>query len=165
MIAATAFVLGLAALGGSAVSAAQNPRSNSMNTFVSEVASKFNLNAAEVQTVVDEVMKSRQTEMGTRRQAGFASRLAQAVTDGKLTQTQADLITAKSAELKASTETDRTANQTLTQEERKAKMEAKQTSLKEWATAKDIPEEYLRLIGGGGKGFDGHGGFRPKMTQ
>ncbi len=174
MIAVTAFVLGLTVLGGgiASVSAAETTNAhNPMSAIVSAIASKFNLNAADVQTVVGEVMKTQHAEMGAKMQAGFASRLAKAVTDGKLTQIQADLITAKSAELKASMEADRTANQTLTQEERKAKMEAKQTSLKEWATANSIPEEYLKFIGGGGMGFGGHGfpggqdGHRPMKVR
>lgn len=171
MIAATAFVLGLTVLGGgvASVSAAETTNArNPMSAFVSAIASKFNLNATDVQTVVDEVVKTQHAEMGVKFQTDFSSRLAQAVTNGKLTQAQADLITAKSAELKASMEADRTANQTLTQEERKAKMEAKQTSLKKWATANGIPEQYLRFVGGGGKGFGGpmgHGGPRSMRAQ
>ena len=171
MIAATAFVLGLTALGGgiASVSAAATTNAhNPMSAIVSAIASKFNLNSADVQTVVGEVMKTQQAEMRTRSQADFASRIAQAVADGKLTQAQADLITAKSAELKASMETDRIDHQTLTQEERKAKMEAKQASLKEWAAANSIPEQYLRFAGAGGMGFGGSGGRggpRPEKMQ
>lgn len=160
MIAATAFVLGLIALGGgvASVNAAETTNGhNPMSAIVSAVSSKFNLNATDVQAVVDEVMKTQRADMKAKSQVGVANRLAQAVTDGKLTQAQADLITAKSAELKASMEADRTANQTLTLEERKAKMAAKQASLKEWAAANGIPEEYLRFVGGGGKGFGGFG--------
>lgn len=174
VIAVTAFVLGLTVLGGgiASVSAAETTHArNPMGAFVSAIASKFNLNTADIQAVADEVMKTQRAEMKTQggemnakkmKQGGFANPLAQAVANGKITQAQADLITTKSAELKASMEADRTANQTLTQEERKAKMEAKQTSLKEWATTNSIPEQYLRFVGGGGKGFGGpmmgHGG-------
>lgn len=171
MIAATAFVLGLTVLGGgvASVSAAETTNAhNPMSAIVSAIASKFNLNSADVQTVVSEVMKTQHANMKAKSPAAFTSPLVKAVTDGKLTQAQADLITAKSAELKASMEADRTANQTLTQEERKAKMEAKQASLKEWAAANSIPEQYLRFVGGGGKGFGGpggHGGFRPEKAQ
>lgn len=169
MIAATAFVLGLTAIGGGVVSAASTKDAtnahNPMSALVSAVATKFNLNPADVQTVVDEVMKTQHAEMGAKMQADFASRLAEAVTAGKLTQVQANLITAKVAELKSGMEADRASDQTLTQEQRKAKMEAKRASLKEWATANGLPEEYIKFIGGGGKGFGGHGGLRPAKTQ
>ena len=174
MIAATAFVLGLTVLGGgiASVSAAETTNArNPMSALVSAVASKFNLNAADVQTVVDEVMKTQHADMKAKSPVDFASRLEQAVTDGKLTQAQSDLITAKSAELKASMEADRIASKILTQEELKTKMEAKQASLKEWATANGIPEQYLRFVGGGGKGFGGpmgpggQGGPRPGEMQ
>lgn len=166
MIAATAFVLGLTVVGGGVANAAETTNTRKpMSAIVSAIASKFNLNATDVQAVADEVMKTQRAEMGAKKQLNSASRLAQAVTDGKLTQAQADLITAKSAELKASMEADRVASQALTQEERKAKMEAKQASLKEWAAANNIPEEYLKFIGVGGKGLGGHGRPRPEKAQ
>lgn len=170
MIAATAFVLGLVALGGVAsVSAAETPKAhNPMSAVVSAIASKFNLNTADVQAVVDETMKTQRAEMGAKMQGNIESRLAQAVTDGKITQDQADLITAKAAELKESMKDGFEDSKDLTQEERKEKMEERMDSLKEWAEDNDIPEEYLRFIGGGGKGFGdpgGHGGPRPAMTR
>lgn len=162
MIAATAFVLGLAVVGGNfayADTLSAIDKNNPMSSLVSAIATKFNLNSAEVQTVVDDVMKAERTGHMAEMQANQATRLTQAVTDGKITQVQANLITAKVAEMKASMEANRTANQNLTEEERKTKMQAEQASLKAWATANNIPMNFLSQFGGRGHGgFDGHKG-------
>ena len=79
-------------------------------------------------------------------------RLAQAVKDGKLTQAQADKITAKMAEMKTFMESQKD----KTKEERKTAMEAKRDELKKWAEDNDIPEGYMPM-GHGGPGGRGHG--------
>lgn len=158
MIAATAFVLGLAVVGGNfayANTVSTGDKHNPMSSLVSAIAIKFNLNSADVQAVVDDVMKTEQATHMADMQANQATRLAKAVTDGKLTQAQANLITTKLSEMKASMEANQTANQNLTQAERKAKMQAEQASLKEWATANNIPMNFLSQFGGRGHGFDG----------
>ncbi|TSD06311.1 MAG: Uncharacterized protein Greene07147_170 [Parcubacteria group bacterium Greene0714_7] len=158
MIAATAFVLGLAVVGGNLAYAdtlSASDKNNPMSSLVSAIATKFNLNSADVQAVVDEVMKTERAGHMAEMQANQATRLAKAVTDGKLTQAQANLITAKLAEMKASMEANRTANQNLTEAERKTKMQAEHESLKAWATANNIPMNFLAQFGGKGHGFDG----------
>ena len=97
----------------------------------------------------------------------MTARLTQAVTDGKLTQAQADLITSKMTELQASMEAERATLQSLTPEQMKTKMEAKKAELSAWATANNIPEEFLRFAGKGEKVFGGHkgmGGFKIKSA-
>lgn len=158
MIAATAFVLGLAFVGGNlayadVVSAKDAP--SPMSSLVSAIATKFNLNSADVQAVVDDVMKAERASHMAKMQENQATRLAKAVTDGKLTQVQANLITAKLSEIKASMEANRIANQNLTEAERKTKMQAEHESLKAWATANNIPMNFLSQFGGRGHGFDG----------
>ena len=76
------------------------------------------------------------------------------MTDGKITQAQADLITAKHAELKTFMESlkDKTAA------ERMEAMKTKMDELKQWAEDNDIPLQYLHL---GMKGP--HGKFGPRM--
>lgn len=160
MIAATAFVLGLAIMGGTAFAANPTSTNNPMSSLVSAIATKFNLNTADVQTVVDSVMTAKKAEMKAKHSEDAKTGLAQAVVNGKITQAQADLVSTKLAELKATMESDRTADQALTKEQRKAKMEASRTELTAWATANGIPNEYLRFIGskGGPGGRGGHGG-------
>ncbi len=153
--------IGLTVAGAGIINAqTTSTNKNPMSALVTALATKFNLNTADVQSVVDETMKAQHATMEAHMEQSFADRLTKAVTDGKLTQTQADLIKAKAAELKASMEANRTADQSLTQEQRKAKMEERQTALKAWATANNISLEYLHFLGGG-KGFGGYG--RPMM--
>lgn len=109
-------------------------RLNPMASFVSAIAQKFNLNVADVQKVVDDqhgLMRASHTQV-------FAQRLAQAVSDGKLTQAQANLITAKKAELEAF----RTSLDGKTQAEKQAAMKTQFDSLKKWATDNKIPSGF-----------------------
>lgn len=168
MIAATAFVLGLVAVGGGVANAdtAPNVKNNPMSSVVNAIATKFNLNSTEVQAVVDDVMKTEHAKMEATQKQERVTRLAAAVTAGTITQAQADLIVAKAAEIKAEREADRATNQTLTDTERQAKMQTERTELKDWATANKIPEQFLRAIGEGpGHGKpgspEGRGGFHP----
>ena len=107
-----------------------NATTNPMSNLVTVIAQKFNLNASDVQTVVDETRKAEHANMQVEQQQRFTSQLTQAVSAGALTQAQADLITQKVAEVKTS-------------------MQTNQTDLQTWATANNIPKTYLRLIGGG----------------
>lgn len=140
--------------------------SGPMNNLVTAIASKFNLDQSEVQQVFDDTMKSQRDAMKAEQQQAAADRLAQAVTDGKLTQEQSDKITAKQAELEAERESitppDRAEMSNLSDEERQAKheemkatMDAKQDELKQWAEENDVPEEYLHVEVGGKHGPGG----------
>jgi len=164
LAAAGALVLGLAVFGTAATQAAENTtRNKPMHPLVSAISQKFNLNSSDVQKAFDEQHKemsaARKQEASTR----FTAMLAKAVTSGKLTQIQADAITAKKAELEASHEANRTTNQTLTKEQRAAKMKTEKESLKAWATANNIPTEYSFFFGGPMMGGNGGPGFGQKM--
>jgi hypothetical protein len=146
--------------------------SNPMSGLITAIAEKFGLNVSDVQQVFDEQQtkmqaerETQQAETETNAQEEFASRLSKAVTDGKLTQAQADLITAKKAELDAARESQKTDMKSMTDEERQAAMETMKTqmdSLKQWATDNSIPEEYIPLLGGmGGRGGRGGGPGTP----
>ena len=152
---------------------------NPESTIVNKIATKFNLSVADVQAAFDEARAEGKAEMTAQMKTADAARLSAAVTAGKLTQAQADLITAKKAEIKTQMEARLTAMKSqvrvdlsaLTAEqrktemqkmqtERKAEMEAELTALKAWATANGIPAEYLNFLGGfgAGKGGPGFGG-------
>lgn len=122
--------------------------------FAERIATKFNLNQEEVQTFLKEERATHEAE----REAKHAQRLAELVTDGKLTQAQADALTAKHAEMKANRETEMESMKDLTHEERRAKMEEKRTEMDAWLKEQGIDPEVLRPSGEdrGGKGF-GHG--------
>lgn len=154
----------------SATSDVLRQRFNPESAIVSNLAAKFNLNAADIQAVFDEAHAEMKTQMETQMKAAEASRLSAAVTAGKLTQAQADLITAKRAELQTKLEANKPSAammaslKSMTEEQRKAEMEkmkaameSEMTALKAWATANNIPSEFIPFVGGhmGGKGNKG----------
>lgn len=153
-LAAAGALVGLLAVGvGTAAYAADSTKpANPMNNLVAALAQKFNLNQADVQKVFDDQAASMKAEHEQREK----DMLAKAVTSGKLTQAQADAITAKKAELEAGREAFKASLQGKTQQEVQTLMTAQADSLKQSATANNIPEQYLRFLGGPGFGH-GHG--------
>ena len=119
--------------------------------LVAKIAQKFNLNQADVQAVFDEQKSQMQAQRQTQVQQKFTDSLSQAVANGRLTQTQADLITAKKAE----SESLKVSLQGKTKDEISAAMKAQSVSLKQWAINNNIPVNYLRLLRLGGE----HGGM------
>lgn len=159
------FLLMTLGLVGTAYATSDNTKANPMSNLVQAIASKFNLSESDVQAVFDaqkvqmEAQRETQrTEMEAKRTQEFADRLSQAVTEGKLTQEQADKITAKKAELK----TQKTNLEGKTEEERQTAMQEQKDSLKQWATDNNIPQEYILFMGGFemGRGHMGPGGPR-----
>ena len=142
MIAAAVTTLGaVGALGMQTVNAATDPSTNPASGLVQKIADKFNLNQADVQSVFD----AQRTEMEAARQQEMKDELAAAVSAGKLTQDQADKVTAKLAELKAN----RDSLKDKTPQERRDAIKAARDALQQWATDNNIPSEYLK--------FGGHG--------
>ena len=127
---------------------------NPFSNLVSAIATKFNLNASDVQKVFDE----QQQQMAAQRQATEQQRmktmLDKAVTAGKLTQAQEDLIVAKQTEVKTFTESLTGKSAT----DRQAAMKTEMASLKTWATDNKIPAQYAMFGGGPGMGL-GRGGM------
>lgn len=163
-IAATAFVLGVAAVSAGTFNAStafadttntMSPEANRtahITNLVNALAQKFNLNSTEVKTVVDTVMASEKASMQANHEKNLADRLAKAVTAGKITQAQSALITAKIQETKAFMES----MKNKTDAERKAAMTTFKTNIQTWATANNIPKEFIGM--GGMKGMKGMGG-------
>jgi len=144
-------IVGVSALAVSRVQAATE--TSPFTTLVEKIATKFGLNKYDVQKVFDEDKLDRQKEI----EAKFQKRLTQFVTDGKITQTQKQLIIAKHKELQASREARRTEGQNQTPDERRAAMEAEKQALATWAKSNGIDIQYL--FGGFGKRVGGHMGF------
>lgn len=151
LIAATAATLSLGALVPVAAMA-QSDTSTSSSSIVDKIASKFNLNKADVQKVFDEEHATREAE----REQKSKDELAALVKAGTLTQAQADKITAKRAEMKADMEANRDAMKDKTEAERKAAMDAKKAELDKWASDNGIDVKYV-MPGHGGRS---HGGPR-----
>jgi hypothetical protein len=152
LVVATAATLSLGALVPVAAMA-QSDTSTNGTSIVDKIASKFNLNKADVQKVFDEERATREAE----REQDAKDELAALVKAGTLTQAQADKITAKRTEIKADMEANRDAMKDKTEAERKATMDAKKAELDKWASDNGIDAKYL--MPGHGKGH-GPGGPR-----
>jgi len=139
---------------GTSYAATKTADYNPFSKIASAIAEKFNLNSSDVQAVIDETVAADRAEMGKNRPERVDP-LVQAVKNGKLTQAQADLITAKREEIKTSMESQKDTLKNMTQVEREAARKTQMDSLKQWATDNGIPEQYV--LGFGGMG-DGHGG-------
>lgn len=153
LIAAGAIALGLTVTGIGVTYAATGSTgtgNNPMSNLVTAISQKFNLNQSDVQKVFDE----QHAQMEVQHEQAFKDRLAQAVTDGKLTQDQSDKIVAKMAELKSQRDADKATFASLTQAERQAKMQARAAELKQWAIDNNIPADFSPFnMGGRGPGM------------
>jgi polyhydroxyalkanoate synthesis regulator phasin len=132
---AAAGIIGASTL-GIASAATSN---NSGQSIVDKIAQKFNLNKTDVQKVFDE---NRQEHQAARQQKQ-ADKIAQAVKDGKITQAQADQLTAKLTEL----QTFRDSLKGKAPAEQRAAMQTKMTELHQWLVDNKIP---TNLSGPGG---------------
>ncbi len=139
LLPAIAIVLTGVAAFGSIGAFAQTTQTDPHTSIIQKLVTKFGLKEDEVKAVFDEERTERQKEMQTR----MAEKLTQAVTDGKITEAQKQLIIAKQAELEKQREANREAMQNLTNEERKAKMQSHKAELEAWAKENNIDMQYL----------------------
>lgn len=147
LVAAMAVVaLGAGALGTGAVFAAENG-SRPMDSLVSAIATKFNLDTAEVQAVFDAHRETQETE-----------RLAKAVEDGQLTQAQADAMAARREEDQAFF----ASLEEMTDEERKEALEGHREEMEAWAEANDLPAPMFHMHHGRRPGGPGMHGFQDR---
>ena len=124
---------------------------NSMSSLVQKIADKFGLNKDEVQAVFDQNRQEHQAQMQTR----FEDQLTQAVTDGKITEEQKQLILQKHKELQENRQSKMEEMKDMSVEERRTAMEKERQELENWAKENGIALKYLM------GGFKGHfGGFR-----
>lgn len=155
LLAATAVIIGLGAGSiGIGTTLAASPLHGSMGDpisgLVEAIAERFNLSETDVQAVFDEQREKAQQEHETRE----IKMLAEAVTAGKLTQAQADAITAKRADDKEFMESLVNLNEAA----RKTAIEAHMAETKVWAEEHDIPAPFGFMGKGGPEGR--HGGHR-----
>lgn len=135
--AATIGAVGISTIGGSI---AVNAQSTRQDNLVDKIAQKFNLNASEVQAVFDENRAEHEAE----HQKKLEERLSQAVSDGKITSEQKDLIITKLAELKDFKDSLKDKSDS----ERKDAMKQKRQELDSWAKENNIPERFVHMPGG-----------------
>ncbi len=137
--------VGLAGLGTLGVANAATTPTDPQSSIIDKLSSTFKLNKEDVKKVFDEERNARHAE----HQARIANDLEQLVSDGTLTQQQADKLTAKAKELEAARLSSKESFENLTREERKAAMDAKRDELKKWLADNGIDEKYIRFLGVG----------------
>lgn len=133
---------------GMGIVSAQSTSARGPASLIQKISQRFGLDEEDVKSVFDEERSAHQAEM----RANFEDRLSQAVTDGNINEDQKTQILQKLDELHAYM--DNLPEQT--EDERREAMEAKMDELRQWAQDNNIPNRYLRPIGGHGFGM-GHG--------
>ena len=115
--------------------------------LVQMIASRFNLNPSDVQSVFDQYRGQQQQV----RQQNLSDRLDQAVKDGKITQSQKELLLTKFTELQNNRKTDLQNWKNMTSDRRKAARQSQKQDLQNWAIQNGIDLNVLRpYIGGRG---------------
>ena len=115
-----------------------------VNSLVTAIAQKFNLNETDVQAVFNEQREKHHAQM----KENLEQKLAQAVTDGKITEAQKQAILTKLSEIHEN-KPNFEEFKNLTQEQRKAKMDEKHTEMETWATQNGLTLDKLHEIIGG----------------
>jgi hypothetical protein len=141
--------ISLAGVGSVGLASAATSDSTNGTSIVDRLATKFNLSKTDVQAVFDEDRSAHEADM----QQHMEERLTQAVTDGKLTQDQADHIKQVAAEIKTLVGNKRPDEMDdATRQQVKDKLDA----LRTWAQQNNVDMQYL-MVGGPGMGH-GMGG-------
>ncbi|MEO6513107.1 MAG: hypothetical protein ABIR37_00315 [Candidatus Saccharimonadales bacterium] len=156
LVGAGVATIGLAGLSGAGIASAATTTSTTGNgSLVDKISSTFHLDKSKVQAVFDADRQSHKADMEAKRTAA----LKQAVTDNKLTQAQADHITAAWKEIDALRGTTKPDDMSSTTRDQ---IKQKMTDLRDWLKAQNID---LRSIDGlGGRGH-GHGFGGPGMGK
>jgi competence protein ComGC len=130
---------------------AASAHSNGNDSIVDRIATKFNLNREEVQTVFDEQHEKMEAE----RKQEQETRLQELVDNGTLTEEQKTALQAKREEMHAKMEALR--DQDLTHEEIHTQMETAREEFKTWAESQGIDLSTIHPEGMGHRGP--RGGF------
>ncbi len=143
--------VGLASIGG-VVSAATSPSTtesaaDTKSSLIDRLAERFNLNKSDVEKVFEEERAEREKD----RQQKMEQRLAQAVTDGKITEDQKAAILEKHQEMKAYMESIKDKPRA----ERKELMHTKMQELRQWAEDNNL-EQYVHFLGKPGMAVGHH---------
>jgi len=126
--------------------------------IVLKLAEKFGLNASEVQDVFKEVHDEHEAD----REARFSEHLNDLVSDGKLTESQKQMILDKHEEMEAKMDEFKD----LEPEQRREKMQQYHEELKIWATENGVEFPFMvfkALKPGFGHGFKGERMFIEKL--
>ena len=140
------------------VGTASADNSSRRTSIIERIASRFNLNKNDVQSVFDEQRKAHREEMTKQ----LETRLSEAVSKGTINEEQKSLILTKHEELQKEREADLESRHDMTPEERRADAQKHRDEMKSWAEANNIPSEFVGIgimrDGAHGRG-DGSGRF------
>jgi len=131
--------VGLTFAGGAAAHAQTASTTTQYPSIVQEIASKFNLTTADVQSVFDQ----NRTEMQAQMKAKSAAALDQAVTDGKITADQKQQILDERQKLEDKQKANMANFKSLTADQRRAAMEATKAEVSAWTKQTGIDAKYL----------------------
>ena len=131
---------------------AASAQTDTGTSIVDRIATRFNLNRDEVQTVFDE----KHDEMEAEHEQRQAMRLQELVDNGTLTAEQKTALEAKHEEME--TKREALKDQDLTREEVRTQMETARTEFEAWAKDQGIDLDAIRPAGGMGMRH-GRGGF------
>jgi hypothetical protein len=150
LIAAAATTVAAGGVGTLGLASAAASSTDSQTSLVDQIATRFHLNKSDVQSVFDQDRQQHEAD----REAKQKQALADAVTNGKLTQDQADHITQVLNEVKSLRGT--TAPKDLSDDTR-SQIKADLDGLRTWAKQNNIDLKYI-MPGPGGRGHGGPGG-------
>ncbi len=143
-------LIGVTAAGSTKV-LAQTTLSGPFSGLIDKIAQRFNLNRSDVQSVFDQYKDDRKNMMETK----FTQQLDTAVSSGKITEAQKQLILAKRQELQANRVSNLEKFKNMTPDERKKAISDERQALIDWAKQNNID---LALLTGRGLGhFKGMG--------
>jgi len=149
IVAGAVTAVGVSSLAGFSAVSAQS--STGTDNLIDKIATKFNLNKADVQKLFDEDRTAHEAQQAKQQSA----RLQKLVDAGTITAQQKTVIEAKVAELKAQREANRDSMKDLTGDQRKAKMDEERASLEAWAKQQGLDLTKLKGVFMGGMGGPG----------
>ena len=140
-------VVGVSVLSGGLVVAtsafAQTNPQSTVPSLAQEIATKFNLNPSDVQTVFTQHRQEMQSKM----ESNYETYLTNLVSTGKITQEQEQLILAEHKQLQSQMQNDFKNFKTMTPAERQAQMQSLKQEVQDWAKQNNISVQYLRPFG------------------
>ncbi len=155
MIAAASVCLLTGLYGASVMADSESSRGNH-EALVEILANKFNLDESEVEKTFKEHQLANRSERQSEMKSRLEEKLKQAVTDGKITDKQKNLILAKREEMQNKISQD-VENWSGDSEERRQQMEEYRIEMKDWAEENSINTSAVGLNFGGKQGGRGAG--------
>ncbi|MCL5409799.1 MAG: hypothetical protein M1607_02995 [Patescibacteria group bacterium] len=155
-------ILTIGVMGASVVNA-QTP-DNHLAGLVQAISQKFGLNESQVQAVVDQYQQQQKANFQANAQQRLTDRLNQAVTDGKITDTQKQAILDELAKLQS--EYSPSSLKAMSADQRKQTLQQEQDEIQSWAQSQGIDPSYLRpgYFVKGGRGWFGEHSIGPSVT-